>query len=79
MGHAEGLWNGGNMKPRIKRNSFVRYVAEGIPSKYVNDLPAIREALNVTADSFRRDGYTVPDFAQDAMVRDVRLMMERKM
>lgn len=67
-----------NMKPRLPRNTLVRYVAEFLPESAINDIPEIRQALNDYADMMRRDGYTVPDFAQDAMVRDVRLLLERK-
>ncbi len=65
------------MKPKIKRAQLVHSVARTLRPEDANDLPKIRTALNDTADYLRKDGYTVPDFAQAAMVRDVRLIMER--
>ena len=63
------------MKNRIKINQLVETVASGLPAKYINDLPAIRQALNDTADSYRKDGFTVSDGTQHLMVKHVREQM----
>jgi len=63
------------MKNRIKINQLVEVVASGLSSKYINDIPAIRQALNDTADSYRKDGFEVGDGNQDLMVKHVRKQM----
>ena len=56
---------------RITRPVLVSTVAEIIPAESWDDLPMIRQAVNDTADSFRKDGYHCPDFAQDGIVRAI--------
>ena len=41
---------------RITRPVLVSTVAEIIPAESWDDLPMIRQAVNDTADSFRKDG-----------------------
>jgi hypothetical protein len=60
---------------RISRPQLIATVADSLPLRYLDDLPAIRQAINDTADSFRRDGYSCRDFDQDAMVRAVQKQM----
>jgi len=64
------------MSKRLTRDALVETVAGSLPLRFWNDLPAIRQALNDTADSYRKDGYTVGDYAQDKLVRDVRSLIE---
>jgi hypothetical protein len=54
---------------RIKRVQLVQYVIDALRPSEANDLPAIRQALNDTADWFRKDGHDCPDFDQAAMVQ----------
>lgn len=58
-------------KQRITRNALVQTVAGSLPRTAANDLPMIRQALNDTADSYRKDGYEVGDYDQDRMVKMV--------
>jgi hypothetical protein len=62
---------------RLNRNELVGIVAQSLYPEQIDDLPAIRQAINDTADSYRKDGYSVRDFAQDAMVRDVQRAMRK--
>ncbi len=70
------------MSKRLTRDALVERVASSLPLRFMDDLPAIRQALNDTADSYRKDGYTVGytvgDYAQGRMVRDVQVEMERR-
>jgi len=61
---------------RITRDQLVETVAESLPYALVRDVPAIRMACNDTADSYRKDGYTVPDFSQDRLVKAVQHTMQ---
>jgi hypothetical protein len=55
----------------LPREILVETVANSLPRKYASDIPAIRQALNDTADSYRKDGWSVRDYSQTAMVADV--------
>jgi hypothetical protein len=59
------------MKTRINRDTIVSGVADSLPYSSVNDLPMIRQAVNDLSDMYRKEGHTVPDFAQDAIVRSI--------
>jgi hypothetical protein len=67
--------NANTTSNRISRPQLIATVADSPPLRYLDDLPAIRQAINDTADAFRRDGYSCSDFAQDAMVRAVQRRM----
>ena len=62
----------------LTRAALLETVINALPAKDRNDRPAIRQAMNDIADSFRRDGYTVPDFAQDRFVRDAQAGLRAK-
>lgn len=64
-------------KPRICREQLLRDVIHTMTPSQHNDRPAIRQAMNDWADSYRKSGHTVPDYAQDKFVRDVQLHLER--
>lgn len=66
------------MKTRILRSNFVEMVADAIPYSSINDLPMIRQYCNDLADSFRKEGCTVPDWDQGPLVRTVRRIIHRK-
>jgi hypothetical protein len=62
-------------KKRITVKQLVREVAKAL---YPNstDIPAIRQALNDTADAWRKDGFSVPNFDQPTAVGEVRSMIK---
>lgn len=66
------------MKTRLSRAELFSTVCESLSPLYWNDKPAIRQAMNDTADSYRKDGYNVPDYAQDKFVRDVSAELQRR-
>jgi len=43
-----------------------------------NDLPMIRQALNDTADAMRKIGFTVGDYSQTFMVKEVQRRLRRR-
>ncbi len=61
----------------LKRDSLIGLAAT-LPAHAANDLPAIRQTINDTADQYRKDGWKVRDFAQDRMVADVQRVMRRE-
>jgi hypothetical protein len=38
----------------------------------------IRQAVNDTADSYRKDGHTCPDFAQNAIANDIAAILRER-
>jgi hypothetical protein len=62
---------------KLLRDELVGIVAQSLYPDQIDDLPAIRQVINDTADSYRKDGYSVRDFAQYAMVRDVQRAMRK--
>jgi hypothetical protein len=62
---------------RLNRNELVGIVAQSLYPDQIDDLPAIRQAINDTADSYRKDGFSVRDFEQSGMVRDVQRAMRK--
>lgn len=50
---------------------MIATVAKSIPLESVDDLPMIRQAINDTADAFRKSGYLCRDFDQDSIVRAI--------
>lgn len=63
---------------RLYRSQLIDLVVESLRRSDANDLPMIRQTVNDTADRMRRDGYTVPDFAQDKIVADIRKELRAK-
>lgn len=63
---------------RVHRALLVASAANALKPEDVNDLPAIRQAINDKADSYRKDGWFCPDFAQDEMVRRVQVRLQGK-
>lgn len=64
---------------RISRDGLVATVGESLDPKYHDDLPAIRTALNDTADGFRKDGWSVGDFNQERMVKTVQTILRARL
>ena len=50
-------------------------VAEALSYDHINDLPMIRQTANDTADTYRKEGYAVGDFSQDALVKAIQKQM----
>lgn len=65
-------------KCRIDRAFMVVCVANQIPSASADDLPLIRQVINDTADSYRKDGWLVSDFAQDKIVRAIQQRIKER-
>lgn len=56
----------------LRREWLIDLVAGALSYNDINDLPKIRQAINDTCDSFRKDGYNVRDFDQDRTVALIR-------
>jgi hypothetical protein len=65
------------IKLRITRDLMIETVADMIPQSSATDLTIIRTAVNNQADYWRKAGYTVPDFAQDAIVKAIQREITR--
>lgn len=61
----------------LTRLGMIEIVSRSLRASDANDLPMIRQAINDTADIFRKDGYRVPDFAQDRIVADIQKELRR--
>lgn len=66
------------MSNTISRPHLIAAVADHLPPHCVDDLPAIRQAINDTADGYRKDGWSVREFDQDGLVRAVQRRIKDK-
>jgi hypothetical protein len=67
------------MKQRLSRADLFEIVSEGMRPEHHNDKPAIRQAMNDTADSYRKGGYNVPDYDQAKFVADIQAYLKAKL
>lgn len=63
---------------RILKRDIVQQLVSILPKSAQDDVPMVRQAINDACDSYRKDGFYVPDFAQSPMVSDIQSLLRRR-